>query len=78
MDISKERITHEEGNDEAWVCLCKNTPVSQGFYPCDKDGNEVEPTAGWDNLYVCAQCGRIINQKNLEVIGRAAEYHALS
>ena len=28
---TKEVISHEKGNDEAWICICGNTPVSQGF-----------------------------------------------
>jgi hypothetical protein len=72
MENSKERITHEAGNDEAWVCICGNTPSDGGFYPCDKEGNEMEPLIGsdWDGLYVCADCGRIIKQDTLEVVGR--------
>lgn len=70
--MPKEFITHEAGNDEAWVCICGNTPTDDGFYCCDTEGNEVEPTidSGWTNLYVCARCGRIIQQDTLEVIGR--------
>ena len=41
------------------------------------EGNEVEPVAGWDNLYVCARCGRIINQDTLEVIGRNPHFKRL-
>jgi len=63
-------ITHEEGNEEAWVCICGNTPSEDGFYPCDKDGNEIEPVEGWEGLYVCDRCGRIIDQKSLEVVGQ--------
>jgi hypothetical protein len=71
MDLAQEQITHENGNHEAWICICKNTPDSDGFFPCDMEGNEVEPEAGWANLYVCARCGRIINQDSLSVIGTA-------
>jgi hypothetical protein len=71
MNNSTEHIRHEEGNDEAWVCICTNTPNADGFYPCDSDGNQVEPDAGWNDLYVCAKCGRIINQNSLEVVGSA-------
>jgi hypothetical protein len=67
---ANERITHEAGNDEAWICICNNTPVSHGFYPCDMTGKEVEPVRGWEGLYVCNKCGRIIDQKTLEVVGR--------
>lgn len=66
------RITHEPGIEDAWVCVCGNTPADDGFYPCDADGNEVEPNLDsiWENLYVCGQCGRIINQSTLEVVGQ--------
>lgn len=69
---TKERITHEPDNEEAWICICGNTPSGGGFYPCDKEGNEMEPVIGsnWDGLYVCADCGRILHQDTLEVIGR--------
>jgi hypothetical protein len=63
-------IRHEAGNEEAWICICGNTPSSDGFYPCDEKGNEMEPVAGWNDLYVCARCGRIIHQRSLEVVGQ--------
>ena len=71
---SPEHITHAEGDSDAWVCLCGNTPSTEGFYPCDAQGNEVEPTpAEWTTgCYVCAHCGRIINQTSLEVVGQRA------
>jgi hypothetical protein len=64
-----EHITHEQDAEEAWVCICGNTPSEDGFYPSDKDGNQIEPVEGWEGLYVCDRCGRIIDQKSLEVIG---------
>jgi hypothetical protein len=69
---TKEVISHEKGSDEAWICICGNTPVSHGFYACDTDGNEMVPNIGskWDGLYVCLKCGRIIRQNTLEVIGQ--------
>ena len=70
MDNTREHITHESGSDEAWICICKNTSDADGFFPCNKEGNEIEPVIGWDGLYVCARCGRIIEQKTLEVVGR--------
>jgi hypothetical protein len=66
-----EHVTHEPGNDEAWICLCGNRAESDGFFPCDKDGNEIESIEGvWKNIYVCAGCGRIINQDSLEIVGQ--------
>ena len=43
------------------TCPCGNTPRSDGFYPCDADGNQMEPTdgGGWDGLYVCPVCHRL-------------------
>jgi len=68
----KERIKTEPGVEDGWICLCGNTPADDGFYPCDENGNEMEPLVEsiWKNLYVCDSCGRIINQYTLEVVGR--------
>ena len=65
-----ELITHEKDNDEAWVCICGNEPSKDGFYPCDEQGNEMAPVAGWSNSYVCFHCGRIIDPDSLRVLGR--------
>ncbi len=70
---AKEYISCEPGWPDAWVCLCRNTPNGGGFYPCDGNGNEMEPVAGWENLYVCADCGRIIHHNTLEVVGQNPE-----
>lgn len=70
METTREQISHEKGNNEAWICICGNTPGSDGFYPCNEEGHEVEPDAEWHDLYVCAKCGRIINQHSLVVTGR--------
>ena len=63
-----EQITHEPGNEEAWVCVCGNKPDSEGFYPCDSSGKEIEPVTGWPGLYVCAKCGRVIDPSTLRVV----------
>jgi hypothetical protein len=70
VKAAKEKISHAPGEEEAWICLCGNRPADDGFYPCDKEGNEMEPVKGWEDLYVCASCGRIIQQTTLEVVGR--------
>jgi len=77
MISTKEHIKHEDGNKEAWVCICGNTPSSDGFYPCDNDGNEMVPAEGWEGLYVCARCGRIIEQNTLEVIDQNPNFKLL-
>lgn len=68
-----ERITLEEGYEDEWVCVCGNTAIDSGFFPCLLDGTEVEPTEadGWVNLYRCAECGRVINQDTLDVVVRS-------
>ena len=75
----KEFLTHEPGNEEAWECVCGNKPDSDGFFPCNSNGDEVEPVAGqWeDDLYVCARCGRIIRQGTLEVVGQNPNWKRL-
>jgi len=72
MKATNEHISHEAGDDDAWVCICGNTPPGDGFYPCDENGDEMTPSVGsnWNNLYVCARCGRIINQETLHVLGQ--------
>ena len=70
---TREKITHEAGNSEAWRCICGNTPSDGGFYPCDAVGNEMEPVKDWTGLYVCEDCGRIIQQDTLEVVGQKAK-----
>ena len=80
MTKCNEYIRFEHGYPDAWLCICGNTPGKDGFFPCDTDGNEVEPTpADWRvGLYVCGGCGRMIDQKSLEVVDRAAKFRALS
>ena len=67
-----EKITHEEQDKTAWVCLCGNTPDSEGFAACNAKGTEIEPirASGWDKLYVCNRCGRVIDQNDLTVVGQ--------
>lgn len=58
----------------AWHCLCGNVASNDGFYPCDSEGNQVEPTpeAWTTDWYVCAHCGRIIDQATLTIVKQAA------
>jgi hypothetical protein len=60
-----EYIGHFENDPDLWICLCG----SRDFRPCDEDGNEVEPVEGWKLLFVCDQCGRIIDGNNRKVVG---------
>lgn len=77
MTVTKEHITHEKGNNEAWICLCNNRIDSDGFFPCDKNGNEMVPAEGWEGLYGCARCGRIIEQGTLEVVDQNPNFKRL-
>jgi hypothetical protein len=65
-----ETITIEPGYRDAWVCICGNHPADDGFKECLEDGTCVEPTpaSGWDGLYLCRTCGRVIDQDTLHVI----------
>ena len=69
----EDRITKMKikGTKDNWICLCGNTALEHGFYPCDSEGYIVEPTPyEWTtNWYVCDKCGRIIDQETLEIKG---------
>jgi hypothetical protein len=69
------KISHESGGEASWICLCGNTARGQGFYPCNAQGEIVEPTpAEWTtDWYVCGQCGRMIDQATLAVVGRRSQ-----
>lgn len=71
--MKKESIRLRDADDDgSWICICGNEPANDGFFTCDKDGNEIKPIEGgiWDgHSYVCNQCGRIIHQDTLEVAG---------
>ena len=69
---SEQFITHEEHDNDAWVCICLNTAHSSGFAPIDETIHEVEPTeADWKtNQYVCLDCGRVIDGDTLRVVRR--------
>ena len=58
---------------DAWDCSCGNAISEDGFFPCNRAGEEVEPTeAAWpEPLYVCGRCSTIFNQGTGEAVGRA-------
>lgn len=68
--VDNEVITHDPNDRDAWRCICGNEPTADGFYPSNQNGNEIEPVKGWNELYVCVRCGRIIDQNTLRVVGR--------
>ncbi len=49
-------IKHKPASDIR--CVCNNTTDTDGFFPCDENGHEIEPTAesNWNGLYVCPVC----------------------
>ncbi|TCC98504.1 hypothetical protein [Pedobacter hiemivivus] len=67
--VNGEYITHEEQDRDAWVCICGNMPSYNGFYACDEDGDLIEPGNEWEYFYRCEYCGRVIDDRNLLVIG---------
>lgn len=71
-----EYIIDESDKGIDWLCICGNTPGGHGFFPCDMDGNKMEPVIGsfWNDLYVCDRCDRVINQETLEVVGRKCSF----
>jgi hypothetical protein len=80
MGNETQHITYEGADRDAWVCLCGNEPIWDGFYACDTEGNETSPDIGsnWQNLYVCLRCGRIIKADDLAVIARNLNPKVLS
>jgi hypothetical protein len=68
--VGSEKVFVDEFGE--WTCLCGNTSYYEGFFPCDADGNEVDPTPeNWTiNLYRCDRCGRIINQATGEIVAQ--------
>ncbi len=71
---AKETITVTNGGDH-WVCTCGNHTMASGFDTCDVNGNHVEPFEGiWNELYICLECGRIIDQDTYEVVSRTKDF----
>jgi hypothetical protein len=67
--MDREFISYSEEGFDDWICNCGNTRDSQGFQPCDSEGNPVEPLVFEEDLYACRCCGRIIKETSLEVVG---------
>ncbi|WP_407117567.1 hypothetical protein [Bradyrhizobium sp. LMG 9283] len=68
----KEYIYQPPDDVQEWECICGNTTCRAGFTSCDGSGNEMRPTldSEWQELYLCLNCGRTIDQNTLEVVGR--------
>ncbi len=73
-----EKISGSPPDPEDWTCLCGNQIQSEGFYPCDSEGELTpeEDLPSYDDWsiswYRCLRCGRIINRETLEVIGQTS------
>jgi len=67
-EYRKQKIHVDEHGE--WTCLCGNVASEDGFFPCDADGNVVEPSwQEWTtNLYRCDRCLRKINQATGEIV----------
>lgn len=61
MKKELREITLDKFDNAEFECECGNNSFDDGFYPCDENGEEMEPTigSGWDKTYVCATCGLI-------------------
>jgi hypothetical protein len=71
----KTLVVGQDGTDpDAWVCVCGNRPTEDGFFPCNRSGEHVEPTIeAWPEwLYSCDRCGRIIDSETRAVVSLAA------
>lgn len=54
-------VSFKEFSDDEFTCTCGNDCMGEGFFPCNKQGDVMEPLKGsdWDSRYVCLRCGRI-------------------
>lgn len=72
--MNKEYLKRNADTGEFEMCLCGNDELTDGFYPCDEQGNEVQPDDRWnEKLYVCFRCGRIVDQFTGEIVGQSIE-----
>lgn len=60
----------KETSPDWFVCMCGNSPRTDGFETCLRDGTIVEPTpADWDGLhYKCMRCEAVYNQDTYEQV----------
>jgi len=72
VPVEDKYISFEAHDRDCWICTCGNYAEAEGFYPCDRDGNVIEPVTDswWDELYRCERCGRVIDQRDHRVLGR--------
>lgn len=73
---STERKYMNAPAEDWWVCECGNQPNYDGFFSCKADGTIVSPVQNgeWNEKdFVCLRCGVIVNNYNLEIIGKASK-----
>lgn len=70
LKVGHSEGPHFEDCAEVWECLCGNQCHLGGFYSCDDQGTEVEPTEkSWTSgLVYCADCLRRILVETGEII----------
>lgn len=62
MNMSNRKII-EVFMDDNFECYCGNTVILDGFFPCNKDGEYVEPVPGWSGHYKCS-CDQVYLNTN--------------
>ena len=73
MSTISSFIGHEHNEPDTWICTCGNKESTGGFGPCDAEGVDMEPDAGWPDLYRCNNCNIIIRHPSREIVGKAAQ-----
>ena len=65
----------KESTLDWFVCMCGNSPASDGFYTCLPSGKIVSPSVtdgNWDEEHIiCAGCNAIYNQNEMTQVGTA-------
>lgn len=71
--VAERRKVKEDHGD--WTCICGNQPHLEGFFPCNREGEEIDPSdeAGWEGLYVCDRCGRMIDSETRKIVGQKGQ-----
>ncbi|MGN7300398.1 hypothetical protein [Ferdinandcohnia sp. SAFN-114] len=62
--MDKKKIIKVALKDD-FKCECGNQSHLDGFYPCNEDGEYVEPSPSWKGHYKCDSCDQIYAPTNL-------------
>jgi hypothetical protein len=67
--LNEQVLVNEDGEIK---CICMNEPSWDGFSACHRNGQVDDNLLSKHNVdsvyYLCERCGRIINEKTLEVV----------